>query len=319
MKHRIIIFLLLASARLCAWDGFSSPGYAYGAAAYLDRPLHAYSAALCKAVTAWCDGLAGVQYNPAILDASKSVQLSGSNSFLTDDRKLIAVDGAIPIGPYLVLGPGFRTFGVAGLEQRNEYGVLEGHFENHESAIELAMAGRFVCNISAGFRARYLNQIYKGLTGTDEGNANGMGFDAGAFWQPDNHVCIGVSGLNIGSYVWWGTGHRDIVLPQARLGLAGIFLNRSLIVEADVARTLRQPVDLAMGIQYTLFGILSARAGAATGVDIESGHSRNPTISLGAGARYSFFECNYSITIPTDDSQGMISNQLSVVLLFNEM
>ena len=159
----------------------------------------------------------------------------------------------------------------------------------------MAVAGRLKHAISIGIRARYLNQSYSGLSGTDGANAHGMGFDAGALWRPDSHVCIGVSGLNIGSYLWWGTEHRDIVLPQARLGIAGIFLKRSLTVEADVVKPLKQPFDVAMGLQYTFLGIISARAGAATSVDIESRHSRNPSISLGMGVQYSFFGCDYSI------------------------
>jgi len=308
---------LLTGSSLLAWDGFSSTGYSYGAAAYLDRPAHAHSAALGNAVTAWSEGLAGLQYNPAILDAAESVHLVGSYAFLKDDRRFIAFQTAVPIGEYAVAGASFRTIGVEDIEQRDAFGYLEGHFDDRENAVDISVAGRFLWDISAGIRARYLNQFYKGLKGVDEGSAHGMGFDVGATWQPDSHVCVGVSGMNVGSYMWWATGWRDIVLPQARLGVAGLFLDRTLITELDVSRTLRQPLDVSLGIQYTLFDIISVRSGAATSIDIKERHSRDPDISLGLGVRYSFFGCDYSLVIPTDNAQELVFHKLSLVLRFD--
>ena len=109
-----VLFLLFA-ARVYAWEGFSSTGYSYGAAAYLDRPVHAHSAALGKAVTAWTGDLAGLQFNPAILDAAKGVHIVGSYEFLKDDRRFLGVETAFPIGGYVVVGASFRNFGVDGL------------------------------------------------------------------------------------------------------------------------------------------------------------------------------------------------------------
>ena len=316
VRSTVLACLLLAT-RLLAYDGFSSSGYSAGAAAYLDRPANAYTAALGKSATAWRTGMAGVQFNPAILDAAESVHLVGSYAFLKDDRRFIAVEGALPIGEWVVIGAGFRQIGVDGIEQRDEYGYQDGLFDDRENAVEIGVAGRFLWNISAGLRARYLNQQYKGLVGISEGKGNGMGFDLGATWAPIEQVCVGVSGLNVGSYLWWATGHRDIVLPQARVGVAGLFLTKSLIAEVDFVKTLHQPIDVSGAIQYTLFEIISARAGMATSVDIKDRHSRDPDISLGAGVRYSFFGCDYSLVIPTDNARDMLSHKISLVLRFS--
>jgi len=301
----------------CAWDDFASSGYSRGAAAYLDRPAHAHGAGLGKAATAWKEGLAGLQFNPAILDAAESFHLTGSYEFLKDERRLIGVEACLPVGEYAVAAASFRAAGVDNIEQRDDYGYLEGHFDDRENAVDIAVAGRFLWNISGGIRARYLNQFYKGLAGIDDGRAHGMGFDAGATWQPDSHVCVGVSGLNIGSYLWWATGWRDIVLPQARAGVAGLFFDQSLIAELDVVKTLRQPIDVMLGIQYTLFDIVSVRGGAGTSVDIKDRHSREPDFSVGAGVRYSFFGCDYSLTIPTDNAQELLSHKISLILRFD--
>ncbi|MBD3394890.1 MAG: hypothetical protein GF418_04610, partial [Chitinivibrionales bacterium] len=50
----VALALFLAASPLRAfYDEFSSSGYAYGGAAYLDRAGHAQSAGLSRAVTAW--------------------------------------------------------------------------------------------------------------------------------------------------------------------------------------------------------------------------------------------------------------------------
>jgi hypothetical protein len=164
-------------------------------------------------------------------------------------------------------------------------------------------------NISIGARARYLNQSF---TNVDGGSAHGMGFDAGATFAPDSHVCLGASVLNIGSYLFWATGQVDQVLPQARAGVAGLFFHKRLIVEADVAKTLRQPIDAALGIEYTAFGVIAVRGGATTSIDIQERHSRDPDYSAGVGVHYSFFGFDYALVIPTE-SVGL-THKISLLL-----
>jgi hypothetical protein len=315
---------ILYVAAFCAvaraqYSGFSSPGYAYGGAAYLSLPLQAYAAGLAQSVTAWREGGgAGIQYNPALLDAVQSLSVTGSYSFIKDERSLKGADAAIPIGEWLVAAASFANAGVDNIEQRDDFGnfinAADPYFGYRENAVALAAAGRLRWNIAVGARVRYLNEFFKDLKGIDNTYANGMGFDAGATWEPDSHVCVGVSGLNIGSYLWWATGHRDIVLPQARAGVAGLFFHRSLIAEIDVAKTLRQPVDISGGIQYTILKIISVRGGIATSVDIKERHSRYPDYSVGAGVRYSFFGCDYALILPSSDISDMISHRISLVL-----
>jgi hypothetical protein len=318
-KYSLITYciILLYSLPLDARNDFSSTGYSSGAAVYLNRPVHAHAAALGRAVTAWDDELAGVQYNPAVLDRADGIHIAGSYTLFRrdEDRRLYGFSGAVPIGGYCVLGASFRTFGVDNIERRNEEKILLGTFEDKEIAAEVAVAGRFPFSISSGIRFRYLNQHY---TETHNGGANGMGFDAGVLWAPIKHISIGLSGLNIGSYLWWNTGHRDIVLPQVRGGIAGIVFNKSLIVELDILTTLNQPTEISSGVQYTLFEIISARAGVSTSIDIPTRHSRNPDISAGVGIRHSFFGCDYALVIPTDNAREMLVNKFSLILRFNQ-
>jgi hypothetical protein len=296
---------------------FVSPGYADGGAAYLDLPLHAHAAALGQAVTAWRDDCAGLQYNPAVLDAANSLRSFISYKLLTDDRTQKGIDIACPAGQFFVLGVGANVTGVDKIEHRDEAGnpnTDDEYFSYGENEFSIAAAGRFNYNISLGVRAHYL---YENFSDIDRGSAQGMGFDAGATWQPDSHVCIGLSGRNMMSWLYWETGRRDPVLAQARLGIAGIFLQRSLTTEIDVAKTLRQPVDVSCGIQYAFQDLIYIRVGGLTSIDVENRHSSMPDLSAGLGIRYNFFGCDYSVTIPTDDASGLVSYGLSLVLRFN--
>ncbi len=279
-------------------DEFQSSTYADGAAVYLKLPAHAYSASLSSAVTAWKKELGGIQYNPAVLDAAERYHLTGSHAFMTYDRVFQAVDLAIPVGEFLVLGGSFRTLGVDDIEERDKFGNLEGTFSERENSFAVSIAGRLKWNISWGARLRYLNQYYKTI---EDGTAHGIGIDAGALYQPIDKLNIGISVLNMGSRLWWATGHMDKVLTEARLGVAGLFLDQALVVEGDIAKNLTQPVDVSLGVEYTIIKIVGIRGGIHSAIDIHDKEIRDPGFSLGIGMRYRFIGFDYSFFVPRSE------------------
>jgi hypothetical protein len=264
-------------------------------------------------VAAWYQDIAGGQFNPAILDAVESVQIEGSYVFLSDERRFITAQTVIPVGQYLVGGFLFRNITVGQIELRDNDGYLGGHFDARENALDFCVAGRIPWNISLGAKVRYLGQRFKGI---DNGRAYGVGFDAGALWRPNNMISVGLSGLNIGSYLWWKTGRRDPVLSQARAGACATLLENSLLIELDIAKTVKQPLEIAGGVQYSFIEILFVRAGVNTSVNFENRHSRDPDLSGGIGVRYSFFGCDYGITVPTEYTSEMMSHAVSLLLRF---
>jgi hypothetical protein len=310
LLNNLLMIICAGVVTLQAYEGFSSSGYARTAAAYLAMPCHAHSAALGTAVTAWRQGVAGAQFNPAILEGTDGYYLIASYSFLGDDRAFIAADGIAPLGSYAVLGVSFVNAGVDKIERRDAFGLLDPnnpYFADYENAVGAAVAGRIPWNIALGARVRYLNQKL------DDKLANGFGFDGGATWEPDSHICVGASILNIGSWLWWPSGQRDVVLPQGRLGVACLLLDRQLIIELDGAKTDYQPIEASLGIQYTIAQIVSVRLGASSSASYSDWSSRYPDISTGVGIRYSFFGFDYSITMPTADL-GLTMHKVSLLL-----
>jgi hypothetical protein len=297
MMRFIIIPLFFASVAFGQYADFASTGYSAGAAEYLKRPVSAQCAALAGAVVAWRGDLAGVQFNPAILDATPtgSYILHGTYTLMTLDRKHLGADAATTIGNYLAAGISFTNYGVGNIEGRDSAGNLTDTFDYGENSLCLSAAGRIVGNIAIGGSFRYL---YEKMS---TGRANGIGFDLGATYEPIPSLCVGMSIQNILSKLWWNTGHDDPVLSSARLGVAGLFFDKSLIAEIDVLKTVQQPLQVSLGAQYTLFRIVSARGGISFDADYVNFHTRYPDYSFGLGIRYSVFGFDYALVIPDSD------------------
>ena len=91
-----------------------------------------------------------------------------------------------------------------------------------------------------------------------------------------------------------------------------MYIDTALTVELDVIKTLRQPIDVALGVQYRLFNVIAIRAGAATSLDIEDRDYRDFDFSLGIGMRYSLFGFDYAC--PITSSKLGISHKISVIV-----
>jgi hypothetical protein len=296
-KSLFMALLLFAtcSLRLHAdpWDDdFASGGYAQGGGEYLKLPVQAQAAGLEGSTVAWRDGLAGLQYNPAILDAVDSISALGATSFMTFDRTHFGVDAASPIGDFLVAGLSFSQFGVGKMEGRDDFGIVTNSFSASFNALSATVAGRLSIPLSFGLRARY---IFESI---DNEHSNGTGFDAGATYQPIPQLCIGASVQNIGSYVWWSTGTRDEVLMTGRLGACGILLDNTLRIELDLVKTLRQPEEALLGAEYRFLDLFFARAGIKEAVITDTRTIMKPEYSFGAGMRYEFVGFDYAMVMP---------------------
>ena len=305
----ILLILLAFTATQAGESDFTSLGYGEGAAEYLKIPRHAHSAALCGAVTAWRQELAGLQYNPAVLDIvgiPNGYPIVATYSFMSLDRKQAGVDASFALGSYIAGGISLSNYSVGEIEGRDEYANETEDFDYRALTLAATLAGRLQWPISWGVTLRYLSEQL------DVEMGNGFGFDLGAAYYPIDYLCIGISGQNIGSWIFWTTDHDDQVLPTARLGIAGLGLDSTLIAELDIVKTLRQPIDISLGIQYKLFNVLFLRVGTATSIDIEDRDYRNFDFSFGAGMRYSMFGFDYAC--PITSSKLGVSHKISVIV-----
>jgi hypothetical protein len=313
MKHFTLFAILLPALSFAQYVDFASVGYSAGAADYLRRPLGARSAALAGAVTAWTEDLTGAQFNPAIFDAvpQNSIMLDGTFSLMAFDRKHTGFEAAGALGNYLAYGISFINYGVSNIEGRDSFGVLTDNFNYGENSLHASVAGKLMGNISLGATARYLFESMA------DQHANGVGFDLGATWAPLAFIGIGASVQNIASKLWWSTGHSDPVLPVGRLGVCGIMLKKSLSAEIDFVKTQKQPEQVACGVQYVLFELISFRGGISIDLDFSSVHAKYPDYSFGLGVKYSFFFFDYACLIP--DSDLGLTHKVSIAVILKDI
>lgn len=291
-----MVSILVAVCQVSGADEtFESSSYGLGAMPFLRFPVSGAAAGLGGAVSAWSENLTGVQYNPAVLDAADSLSyhVSGSYTIMTLDRKLFGARACASLGEYLVLGLSYSAFQVDRIEGRDEVGRQTSSFSNRDNAVALSAAGRIVGGVSLGATVRYL------LSTLESDRAQGVGVDLGATYEPLPFLRIALSGQNILSYVWWSTGARDIVLPLAQAGVRGEILDGKLAAELDIIKPIRQPFDIAAGLEGTFLDMILCRAGLLSSIDPAAHDARYPDISLGLGFWYRVMGFDYAAVIPS--------------------
>jgi hypothetical protein len=303
----LAVLLALCGTVKAGWldNRFTSSGYASGGGEYLKLPMHARTAGLASATVAWRDHLSGIQFNPAILDATDSLTTIATTSFLTLDRSHYGFDVASGVGEFLVAGLSFSQFGVGKIEGRDDFGDIMKSFDADFNVLSATVAGRLGIPVSFGLRGRY---IFENI---ETEHSKGMGFDAGATWQPLDQLCIGASAQNIGSYIWWSTSTRDKVLMTGRFGACGMLFKNTLRIELDGIKTLTQPEEAAFGAEYTFADIISARGGIRTAVSRYNHSIMRPEYSFGAGMRYEFMGFDYALVVPSSEL-GLI-HKISII------
>jgi hypothetical protein len=312
MNYRTgILLLIFFSGIVFASDDFSSPNYSSSAAEFLKLPPHADELALGEAVTASNIWSAASRYNPSLIDNVNLLNIIFSYSLMTLDRKLWAFDIAHPAGEYLVLCGSFSHYGVGGIESRDESGVQVGTFSDQENAVSVSVAGKFSKTISAGATIRYLFQQLSNEY------ANGTGFDLGATWSPLPYLRLGLSGNNLLSWLWWSTGQRDHVLPAARGGVCGTFIDSTLTIEIDGAKTYSEPMDIDAGVQYDLLHLFSFRVGGETSIIFNNQSYRPFDFTCGLGFHYWNFQFDYGLKVPSSELGLINVFSLSFLIPFN--
>ena len=301
-----IILTLALTYSLLHSEGFQSTNYGAGGAEFLKLPVHAHSASLCGAVAAWSGEIAGVQYNPALLDGAVDCAFGfiGSYTFKSLGQKHFGMTAAGSFGRFIIAGLSFVNHGVTDIEGRDSLGAFTEYFNFSENAVTATVAGRLHQPISLGCNIRYL------FESLEKENAHGIGLDVGTTIYPLKYFRFGISVLNIASYLWWSTGHTDRVLTTARLGVGGIFIDSTLVVEIDGVKSLQQPIDLLFGIEYNLLKIITVRLGLRTSVDIYDSEAKTPDFAFGLGMQKIFYGFEYTFYRPT--SELGISHKFSI-------
>ncbi|MCE1164469.1 MAG: PorV/PorQ family protein [Bacteroidetes bacterium] len=157
----------------------------------------------------------------------------------------------------------------------------------------------------------------------DAGNAWGLGFDVGLFYNPVKSLLLGANIQDITTtYVAWSTGKKENISPTAKIGSAYIldvpFLKGTIIpaVDFDVRFENRKtasnfyvgPVsfDFHGGMEYTFDKLVSIRGG----------YNELGDITLGAGIKLPKINIDYSFTGGFKDDPEKLGNTHRISLIF---
>jgi hypothetical protein len=149
-----------------------------------------------------------------------------------------------------------------------------------------------------------LSLDYYSLSIQNYGSASSLGLDVGLLLNLSDDVRWGVSALNINAPTIGVAKER---LPQ--VFSTGICYNPipEATINAELQKDIRYPTELHVGVEYTMFEVLSVRGGIS---------GEPSTLNAGLGIRYSIFQFDYAFSEHPD--LGM-SHQMSLSLFLGEL
>lgn len=274
-KLFILSFILLSSV------------YASTAAAFLDNGIAARSDALSGAFTGVADDLDAFYYNPAGFGFQSKMRLNTATTRLNEVNDVYYAGFGAPflggysaVNYYMTVVPDIpETIIVNGrIEDTND------SFEYSSKAVFLSHAVTILPNLSIGGNLKYIKETLM------RNSAVGYGADIGLLYRWDDSLRIGASILNVLEPVMtWDTDSKEKnnVERREKIGLA-YFLAKDILLTGDVTIGKREMLT-ALGCEYTLFDILSLRAGTQT-------HG----YSLGLGLNYASCVFDFAYVIPED-------------------
>lgn len=169
----------------------------------------------------------------------------------------------------------------------------------HETRVVLSFADEFM----SGFRAG-ISMSYYALSIQNYGNASAIGFDVGVLVDVSDNVRWGFSALNISASTIGAAKER---IPQHfHTGVAFTFLPGALIT-ASVMKDVRYPIELHVGVEYSLVDVLALRAGTTSDPN---------TFNAGLGVRVGFAQFDYAFS---SHSELGMTHQFSVSLWLGEL
>lgn len=225
-----------------------------------------------------------MNYNPATLTQSQSVQAVFSHREWIQDTRSEFLGVAIPLDDFTV-GFGVHSVSVSDIEIRTVPGEQDGTFDAKNASLGVAAAYKFSEELSLGFTANYLyEKLY-----VDE--ATGYGMNIGATYMTPWDVRLGGAIDNLGSMNELKT--TATTLPTTfRFGGAYDFpleaIEGNITTTAEVVSVKNEgTAHLHVGAEFAFQKMVALRAGFQSGYE-----SKN--ITTGIGFKYDMFKLDYA-------------------------
>lgn len=204
-----------ARAGLCANEAGT------GAAAFLNLPADARSAALGGAVTGSARGGMALFQNPAGLGAGPG-EVAFSHSLLAEDISCDALASAVPLGFGGALGLGAQYLRYGSLASLDNTGLPAGSISPSDGALALGYGFALMKDVYLGAAGKYINSKISG-------SASALALDAGLLVGGDE-LSVGFAAQNLGKPMKF----RDEGAPLPANLRAGLYAHYSPALQWSV-------------------------------------------------------------------------------------
>jgi hypothetical protein len=282
----LVPLLLLAAGPRLAGAAPGETGFAF-----LKLGVGARAMGMGSAYVALADDPTASYWNPAGLASIQGTQVTAMhNEWILDFRQEYAAVGT-RLGPG---GVGFSFSGFYGdeIEQRDDTGILTGHYGFNDIAVSGAYGLQVTKGLNGGAAVRYVREMI------DNEDATALTFDLGALYH------VGESGVSLGGAVQNLGGDAKFVaesfpLPLTwRLGGAFSKHLESLKGRGTLSAEYRQARDddghFHLGAEYAYKDRVALRVGGKFGYDDQD-------VTFGVGVMKDWFRFDYALAPVSSD------------------
>jgi len=287
----VALVLAITVSTLFARDAAAAAGET--GFAFLKLGVGARPMGMGSAYVAIADDATATYWNPAGLASLTGTQITAMhNEWIQDFRQEFVAVGT-KLGPGVV-GFSFGGFYTSELEERDDTGVLTGHFGFNDVAMTGAYGLNLASGLDVGLSARYLREMI------DVEDATTFAFDLGAKYR------IGESGFTLGAAVQNLGGDPTLVVEKIPLPTtvrAGAAFGRALnslhgkgTLTAEVRKVRSEDARFHLGGEFDYKDRVAFRVGGKFGYDEED-------LSFGLGFTQSRIRFDYAL-VPLSSDLG---------------
>jgi hypothetical protein len=208
-----------------------------------------------ESYVAAADDVYASYWNPAGLIHVESNQLGFMHNEWFEDIRYEFLGYVHPIGDLGTLAGSVSYVSMGELDKTDEDGNSEGQFHPYDILLGLSFGKRLNDSISIGVNAKFLQEKI------DEEKAQAFALDLGGlYFVPGSGLILGLNVQHLGSKMKFIEESFSLPL-NVKVGAAYRLIDGALTFATDVNQPTDGDMNMGMGVEYKIMGVLNLRSG----------------------------------------------------------
>jgi len=208
-----------------------------------------------ESYVAAADDVYAAYWNPAGLSHVETSQLGFMHNEWFQDIRYEFLGYVQPIGDLGTLAGSVSYVSMGELDKTDEFGNEEGKFHPYDILLGLSFGKRLNDSISVGINAKFLREKID----VEKAQAFAMDF-GGLYFVPNSGLILGANIQHVGTKMKFVD--EAFSLPvNVKLGAAYRLIDGALTFAVDVNRPVDSDLNMGLGGEYKIMGIMNLRAG----------------------------------------------------------